>query len=394
MSAGESLEEWAEQDRRAADRHLLNGDVHAAARALRRAEMKERGHDGEVWVGAELADLEAYGYRVLHDLVEPGRQRANIDHLLVGPCGIVVVDAKNWADSPQIVGGQLRAGGWRREDEVGALRQQRAAVLLQVARMTDAPVLAALCFANPSTQLAPLEHSGVTLLSLRYLEGWVRSRPAVLSAEQVETLATHLLSTCVPAHHGPGSRPRGTAGRVVRDRPRRGGSRRRPSFGGRVAELAAGLMLMAAVVPIIQHVNGSAAESSAAAAPPVAPAPVTVACPSVFWVSAQLGRPVVAQPAPAGTCRYGDGAHPSSAALVFAEANPTMTAAQWSTDVDRATGARGCGVFSAAPPSAGSSLAVGACVAVGPSASATDQARAAQFEEALVTEIRQAASAP
>ena len=35
---------------------------------------------------------------VLHDrLLFPGRSESNLDHVLVGPAGVVLIDAKNWS---------------------------------------------------------------------------------------------------------------------------------------------------------------------------------------------------------------------------------------------------------------------------------------------------------
>jgi Nuclease-related domain len=41
-----------------------------------------------------LAALERQGWAVLHDLAVP-RSRANIDHLVIGPGGVFVIDSKH-----------------------------------------------------------------------------------------------------------------------------------------------------------------------------------------------------------------------------------------------------------------------------------------------------------
>lgn len=53
------------------------------------------GADGERRVARVLRPLTRHGVVVLHDRALP-RSRANIDHLVIGGMGIVVVDAKNW----------------------------------------------------------------------------------------------------------------------------------------------------------------------------------------------------------------------------------------------------------------------------------------------------------
>jgi hypothetical protein len=47
-----------------------------------------------------LGSLERRGWAVLHDLAIPGIQ-ANIDHLVIGPGGVVVIDTKGPAGDPR-----------------------------------------------------------------------------------------------------------------------------------------------------------------------------------------------------------------------------------------------------------------------------------------------------
>jgi len=62
-----------------------------------------RGAAGERRTARLLAPLERRGWAVLHDLAIPGSQ-ANLDHLVIGPGGVVVIDSKQyrgrlWLDS-------------------------------------------------------------------------------------------------------------------------------------------------------------------------------------------------------------------------------------------------------------------------------------------------------
>lgn len=47
-------------------------------------------------MAAALADLDPKVWTVLRDVARPGRPKANIDHVAVGPAGAFVIDAKNW----------------------------------------------------------------------------------------------------------------------------------------------------------------------------------------------------------------------------------------------------------------------------------------------------------
>jgi hypothetical protein len=59
-----------------------------------------QGAKGEQMTARALRPLEREGWRIFHDLQVPG-SAANIDHLLVGPGGVWVIDSKLWS-------GQLR----------------------------------------------------------------------------------------------------------------------------------------------------------------------------------------------------------------------------------------------------------------------------------------------
>lgn len=54
-----------------------------------------KGAAGERATARRLRTLELAGYTVLHDLAVP-HSSANIDHLIIGPTGVFVIDSKNW----------------------------------------------------------------------------------------------------------------------------------------------------------------------------------------------------------------------------------------------------------------------------------------------------------
>lgn len=61
-----------------------------------RAERWRRGAAGERATGAVLDCLDASRFKVFHDLAVPGTH-ANVDHLVIGPTGVFVIDTKLWA---------------------------------------------------------------------------------------------------------------------------------------------------------------------------------------------------------------------------------------------------------------------------------------------------------
>jgi hypothetical protein len=68
------------------------------------------GAQGERRTARLLAPLERRGYQVFHDLSVPG-SAANVDHLVVGPTGVYVIDSKRYRGRLRYTGGHLWHGG-------------------------------------------------------------------------------------------------------------------------------------------------------------------------------------------------------------------------------------------------------------------------------------------
>jgi hypothetical protein len=75
---------------------------HQAGRWLLAAETEHR-------VANKLAVLDSQGYTFLNDRAWPGSRTGNIDHVLVGPGGVFIVDTKAWAEV-SIDGGRILHG--------------------------------------------------------------------------------------------------------------------------------------------------------------------------------------------------------------------------------------------------------------------------------------------
>lgn len=111
------------------------------------------GAEGEEKLGGMLTRMAGPSLRVLHDRRIPGT-RANIDHLVVCPAGVFVIDAKRYKGRPQlrVEGGLLRprveklmVGGSDRTKLVDGVLKQ---VQLVGAELGDVPVHGMLCFVD------------------------------------------------------------------------------------------------------------------------------------------------------------------------------------------------------------------------------------------------------
>jgi Nuclease-related domain len=147
-----------------------------------------RGAAGERRTARLLAALERRGWAVLHDLAIPGTQ-ANIDHLVIGPGGVIVVDSKRYR-------GRLRLDHdgmvWHgRHLLVSALRKvlwqaDQADEILGIADITVAAVVAV---HGASVPWGLLRADGVTIVPARRLPDLLQALPPMLGPERVAWLA-------------------------------------------------------------------------------------------------------------------------------------------------------------------------------------------------------------
>jgi hypothetical protein len=147
-----------------------------------------RGAAGERRTARLLDPLERHGWAVLHDLALPG-SRANLDHLVIGPGGVFVIDSKQYR-------GRLYL------DPIGRLwhgRYPLAPVLRTVSFEADQ---AAQILPDPGVAVVPIVAvhgaqvpwgkvltDGVPVVAAGCLPSMLRALPAVLAPERVAGLA-------------------------------------------------------------------------------------------------------------------------------------------------------------------------------------------------------------
>lgn len=272
MAAGDSLEAWISSSRAAAEEHERK------ARFLRESiGWKQAGLLAERAVGRELDALGRVGWRVLHDRAVPG-SLANIDHLLVGPPGIVVIDAKAHKGTLTMDAGGPRVGGRAFSDNLDKLVRYSRTVEASSGRRTS--VYSVICFTEHVGLEQPRQVGAVTLLELRQLLAWLGQLPGVLAPRQVWYLAELLeeshpdrLAPAAPARPAspappapvpprPMGRTRTTTSATQSRRPqpshppRRTSSRRRKARTSAAQSLVALLALLAAL-GVVQHAAGA-----------------------------------------------------------------------------------------------------------------------------------------
>jgi hypothetical protein len=157
-------------------------------RPSRDAKAWRRGAVGERRTARRLAALERHGWAVLHDLAVPHSQ-ANIDHLVIGPGGVFVIDSKQYRARLQLDGsGRLWHGRYPLAPALRAVSFEADQAALVV---TDPDVVVVPVMAVHGAQVpwGRVVMDGVPVVPARRLPSMLRELPAVLGPERVAVLA-------------------------------------------------------------------------------------------------------------------------------------------------------------------------------------------------------------
>jgi hypothetical protein len=147
-----------------------------------------RGAAGERRTARLLGPLERQGWVVLHDLAVPG-SRANIDHLVIGPGGVFVIDSKHYRGRLLLdPTGRLWHGRYPLAPILRAVdfEADQAALVLTDPDVVVVPVVAV---HGAQVPWGKVVMSGVPVVAVRRLPSMLRQLPAVLGPERVAALA-------------------------------------------------------------------------------------------------------------------------------------------------------------------------------------------------------------
>ncbi len=156
------------------------------------------GAAGERSVGGRLDRLTRHGVIAVHDRRIPGR-RTNIDHIVVAPGGVFVVDTKNVRGKVSVTRSGVRVAGRRRDEMITGLRDQVEVVRNALAdqHLPQHLVRGVLCFTRADLPWLRPSPGGVQLLYPRGLARQLR-RSGPLPPERVHEIAT-LIARRLPA---------------------------------------------------------------------------------------------------------------------------------------------------------------------------------------------------
>jgi Nuclease-related domain len=157
------------------------------------------GAEGERRTARLLAPLERHGYKVFHDLALPG-SAGNVDHLVVGPTGVFVIDTKCYRGQLRYTGGQLWHGGRTLDRTLATLWWEATQVAETLGFGPDLHIYPVLCV-HPARLPwhRELLVDGVPVLAAAALRPALQVIRQALSPEQVALIARHVRAGFQPA---------------------------------------------------------------------------------------------------------------------------------------------------------------------------------------------------
>jgi Nuclease-related domain len=154
----------------------------------------QRGAQGERRTARLLRRLARVGFVVFHDLAVPGFQ-ANVDHLVIGPTGVFVIDSKQWTGSVhQGADGLIWHNHYRLDRTLETVRWEAETI----GRMLGTRAAALLCVHGAHVQGGGVDAQGVAIVPAQLLRSAL-GQDRVLSDVDVTVLATTAWTSLRPA---------------------------------------------------------------------------------------------------------------------------------------------------------------------------------------------------
>jgi hypothetical protein len=158
------------------------------------------GAHGERRTARLLDRLQPHGWVVLHDLAVPG-SRANLDHLLIGPGGVFVVDSKQYSGRLQLgADGTLWHGRYPLTLTLRAVRFEadRATAMLGMPAVEAIPIVAV---HGAPVPWGSLQVDQVTVVAADRLTDLLRARPSCTPTRSPGSPSGHASGFAPPPDH-------------------------------------------------------------------------------------------------------------------------------------------------------------------------------------------------
>jgi hypothetical protein len=153
-----------------------------AGEPAQRLARRHRGHT----TGSILDGLHVDGWAVFHDVRWPGTRRT-VDHVVVGPPGVFVIDSKNWSGRIEVRENSFWCRGRRQDRVIGASSEAALGIAGVLGGPASATVRSVLCFERDEPVVGWCYD--VMLCSTSNLREMLTRRPQMLTPDEI-TLAS------------------------------------------------------------------------------------------------------------------------------------------------------------------------------------------------------------
>jgi hypothetical protein len=154
-----------------------------SARLPHIGEAEARRVEAELRTSHALEDLDPAAWTVIKDLQWPGGRYGHVDHVVVGPSGVYVIDTKYWSGDVNVYGGRLRHEGHTEDSVVASLTEAASAVALLTPGVPQRLVKPVLCVSGAEDLDA---HVGALILcSTDTLASVLEARVHSMSTHQI-----------------------------------------------------------------------------------------------------------------------------------------------------------------------------------------------------------------
>ncbi|WP_372736878.1 nuclease-related domain-containing protein [Nocardioides sp.] len=131
--------------------NIDNSVRHRHAKPARTAlvgESEARRVEAEFRTTQALERLPEDEWTVIRDLSWPGGRYGHVDHVVVGPSGVYVIDTELWDDEVTVTGGRLRHGGHAEDHVARSMTEAAASVAMLTPGVPLRQVRAVVCVAG------------------------------------------------------------------------------------------------------------------------------------------------------------------------------------------------------------------------------------------------------
>ena len=159
------------------------------------------GADGEARTARFLEPLRGEGFRILHDRRIPG-SRANIDHIVIGPPGVFVVETKSFGGRLNVRGNEVYVAGRRRTGMIEEVKREALATQVAIASELETiglPVVPVICVHRADLPWLGAQAGGVRIASGKELVKRLRTAEPRLDPQTVDWLARAAADALAPA---------------------------------------------------------------------------------------------------------------------------------------------------------------------------------------------------